>query len=321
MIIVTGGAGFIGSNLIKGLNEIGEEDILVVDNLANAQKHLNLNGVLVADFVDKSEFLRLLPTLSGVKAVFHQGACSSTTETDGEYMMRNNYQFSKVIFHHCLEQQIPFYYASSASVYGDGEQGFTEERASEYPLNVYAFSKFMFDNYVLRQLPSRQHPPVVGLRYFNVYGYQENHKGNMASVIFHFYNQIRDGGVMRLFEGSEDFQRDFVFVEDVVRVNLHFFRNPQSGIYNCGTGVARSFLDIARIIQDVEPQEARIESIPFPDHLKGKYQKYTQANLDALRSSGYTHKFASLEEGVKKYYQRLKSHQGYFTTSFKFNEG
>ncbi len=193
MIIVTGGAGFIGSNLVKGLNELGYEDILVVDNLANASKHLNLNGVFISDFLDKQDFLKVLSSLDNVEAIFHQGACSSTTETDGEYMMRNNYQFSKVIFHHCLDQKIPFYYASSASVYGNGDNGFTEKRENEYPLNVYAFSKFMFDQYVLRHLQSGPiNSPVVGLRYFNVYGYQENHKGSMASVIFHFYYQLRE---------------------------------------------------------------------------------------------------------------------------------
>ena len=318
MIIVTGGAGFIGSNLVKGLNELGHEDILVVDNLANASKHLNLNGVFISDFVDKQDFLKMLPTLNNVEAIFHQGACSSTTETDGEYMMRNNYQFSKAIFHHCVEQQLPFYYASSASVYGNGDNGFAEERENEYPLNVYAFSKFMFDQYVLQQLKARSpQSPVVGLRYFNVYGYQENHKGSMASVIFHFYNQLREGGKMRLFEGSEDFRRDFIFVEDVVRVNLHFFQNPETGIYNCGTGESRSFLDIAKIIQGLEAESTEIEFIPFPDHLQGKYQTFTEANLQALRQAGYQNPFTSLEYGVRKYYQRLQSHEGYFTTSFQ----
>ncbi|MEM9675022.1 MAG: ADP-glyceromanno-heptose 6-epimerase [Bacteroidota bacterium] len=319
MIIVTGGAGFIGSNLVKGLNELGYEDILVVDNLANASKHLNLNGVFISDFLDKQDFLKVLSSLDNVEAIFHQGACSSTTETDGEYMMRNNYQFSKVIFHHCLDQKIPFYYASSASVYGNGDNGFTEKRENEYPLNVYAFSKFMFDQYVLRHLQSGPiNSPVVGLRYFNVYGYQENHKGSMASVIFHFYNQLREGGKMRLFEGSEEFRRDFIFVEDVVRVNMYFFQHPQTGIYNCGTGEARSFLDIARTMQTLALEEAAIEFIPFPDHLKGKYQTFTQANLQALRKSGYSHPFVSLEEGVKRYYDRLQSHRGYFTNSLTF---
>lgn len=311
MVIVTGGAGFIGSNLIRGLNQIGIEDILVVDNLANAQKHLNLNRLFITDFIDKQTFLQKLPGLSGVKTIFHQGACSSTTETDGVYMMNNNYEFSKTLLHHCLNQHIDFLYASSASVYGNGVQGFSEDRTCEYPLNVYAFSKFMFDNYV-RNIFRKRKPDsqVLGLRYFNVYGYQENHKGSMASVIFHFYNQIQAGGKMKLFEGSGNFLRDFIFIDDVVKVNQHFYDNKQSGIFNCGTGQAQSFMDIANIIQGLELQ-AEIELIPFPDHLKGKYQTFTQADLSHIRQTGYQNKFTSLERGVTQYYQKLKESRGY----------
>lgn len=312
MIIVTGGAGFIGSNIIRGLNEKGIEDILVVDNLANAQKHLNLNRLFITDFINKQEFLQRLPYLTGVKTIFHQGACSSTTETDGVYMMNNNYEFSKKLLHHCLEKNIDFLYASSASVYGNGEQGFREERDCEYPLNVYAFSKFMFDNYVRNIFRKKEfEAQVLGLRYFNVYGYQENHKGSMASVIFHFYKQIREGGKMKLFEGSEEFLRDFIFVEDAVKVNLHFFENRHNGIYNCGTGEARSFMDIAKTIQRQEPH-AEVELIPFPDHLKGKYQTFTQADLTNLRQSGYQQNFTCLEDGVTQYYQVLKESGGFF---------
>lgn len=312
MIIVTGGAGFIGSNIVKGLNERGIEDILVVDNLANAQKHLNLNRLFITDFIDKQEFLQKLPVLKGIKTIFHQGACSSTTETDGIYMMRNNYEFSKILLHYCLDHQINFLYASSASVYGNGDEGFREERACEYPLNVYAFSKFMFDNYV-RHIFRRNtaDTQILGLRYFNVYGYQENHKGSMASVIFHFYNQMQAGGRMKLFEGSDNFLRDFVFVDDVVKVNMHFYENQQSGIFNCGTGQARSFMDIARILQTIEPH-AEVEAVPFPDHLKGKYQTFTQADLTQLRQAGYQHEFTSLEKGVAQYYPQLKENGGYF---------
>ena len=311
MIIVTGGAGFIGSNIIRGLNERGREDILVVDNLENADKHRNLNTLYIADFVDKREFLERLPRLNEVETIFHQGACSSTTETDGRYMMNNNYQFSKTLLHHCLEHRINYLYASSASVYGNGDAGFREERACEYPLNVYAFSKFMFDNYV-RQIQQQHRPAsqVLGLRYFNVYGYQEHHKGSMASVVYHFYRQLQEGNHMKLFEGSEEFRRDFIFVEDVVDVNLHFYEHGQSGIYNCGTGQARSFTDIARVIQTLEP-EAEIETIPFPDHLKGKYQTFTQADAHRLREAGYRAPFTTLEEGVKQYYQGLQQHGGW----------
>ena len=311
MIIVTGGAGFIGSNIVRALNEQGREDILVVDNLENAEKHRNLNSLFITDFVDKREFPELLPTLGKVDTIFHQGACSSTTETDGRYMMTNNYAFSKTLLHHCLEHNIAFLYASSASVYGNGEHGFREERASEYPLNIYAFSKFMFDNYV-RRIRQQYHPSsqILGLRYFNVYGYQENHKGSMASVVYHFYRQLQEGNPMKLFEGSQDFRRDFIFIKDVVDVNMYFYGSGQSGIYNCGTGHARSFTDIARIIQTVEP-EAQIESIPFPDHLKGKYQTFTQADSHNLREAGYRTPFTSLEDGVTQYYQALQKNGGW----------
>ena len=311
MIIVTGGAGFIGSNIIKALNERGREDILVVDNLENAEKHRNLNTLFIADFVDKREFLELLPKLGKVKTIFHQGACSSTTETDGVYMMNNNYRFSKTLLHHCLEHQVALLYASSASVYGNGENGFREERACEYPLNVYAFSKFMFDNYV-RRIRQQYNPAtqIVGLRYFNVYGYQENHKGSMASVVYHFYRQLQEGSAMKLFDGSEDFRRDFIFIKDVVDVNMHFYERGTSGIYNCGTGLARSFADIARIIQKLEPT-ATIEAIPFPDHLLGKYQTYTQADSHNLREAGYRVPFTSLEDGVITYYRMLQQHGGW----------
>ncbi len=317
MIIVTGGAGFIGSNIVRALNARGHEDILVVDNLDKSEKHRNLNALFIADFIDKRAFLEQLPRLSKVETIFHQGACSSTTETDGRYMMENNYAFSKHLLHHCLDQKTNFLYASSASVYGNGEGGagtsaFSEQRANENPLNVYAFSKFMFDNYVRRlwetTKPASQ---VLGLRYFNAYGYQENHKGSMASVVYHFYRQLQEGNTMKLFAGSEDFRRDFIFIKDVVDVNMYFYDNGKSGIYNCGTGQARSFTDIARIIQRLEP-EARIETIPFPDHLRGKYQTYTQADSHQLREAGYRPPFTSLEEGVTTYYRMLKEQGGLF---------
>ena len=317
MIIVTGGAGFIGSNIVRALNERGHEDILVVDNLDKSEKHRNLNALFIADFIDKRAFFEQLPWLPNVETIFHQGACSSTTETDGRYMMENNYAFSKHLLHHCLDRKIDFLYASSASVYGNGEgsegaAAFREERKNENPLNVYAFSKFMFDNYVRRwwetNKPTTQ---VLGLRYFNAYGYQENHKGSMASVVYHFYRQLQEGNTMKLFEGSENFRRDFIFIKDVVDVNMYFYDNRQSGIYNCGTGQARSFADIARIIQRLEP-DAKVETIPFPDHLRGKYQTYTQADSHNLREAGYRAPFTSLEEGVTTYYRMLKEQGGLF---------
>lgn len=309
MIVVTGGAGFIGSNIIKGLNKQGIDDIIVVDNLSNSQKHLNLNSLNITDYLDKEELILNLQKIKNVKTIFHQGACSSTTESDGKYMMKNNYEYSKQLLHYAMEKNIDFLYASSASVYGDGHKGFREDRAYEYPLNVYAFSKFAFDNYV-RPFLSIAQSQILGLRYFNVYGYQENHKGSMASVGFHMFNQLQTENKMKLFEGSENFRRDFVFVEDVVDVNLFFYEKKLNGIFNCGTGKARSFLDIATTLRKVH-NGGEIEYIPFPEHLKGKYQAFTQADLNNLRAIGYTKEFHSLEQGLEKYYNNLSKTGGY----------
>ena len=310
MIVVTGGAGFIGSNIVKGLNEAGEEDIIVVDNLSNAEKHLNLNSLSIADYIDKDEFLQKLNKFQNVSAIFHQGACSSTTEQDGKYMMSNNYEYSKTLLNYCLENSIDFLYASSASVYGNGKAGFVEKREAEYPLNVYGFSKFAFDNYVRRVLPQVK-SQVLGLRYFNVYGPQENHKGRMASVAFHLFNQLQETGKMKLFEGSRSFRRDFIHVADTVKINLHFYESKTSGIFNAGTGKARSFEDIATTLQNLHGS-GEIESIPFPEDLRGKYQEFTEAGLDKLRAAGYSSEFMSLEEGVQQYYEQLSATDGRF---------
>ena len=305
MIVVTGGAGFIGSNLVRGLNEAGEESILVVDNLSNAKKHLNLNRLSFLDFMDKDDFLRDLCRIPNVRTIFHQGACSSTTEQDGKYMMKNNYEYSKILLNHCLKKKINFLYASSAAVYGNGDNGFKEDLKAEYPLNVYGFSKFAFDNYVRRVLPEAE-IQILGLRYFNVYGPQENHKGRMASVAFHLFNQIHDSGKMRLFKGSEEFLRDFIHVADAIKINMHFYQTKSSGIFNAGTGKARSFTDIARTMKN-KHGSGEIENIPFPEDLGGKYQKFTEAKLDNLRAAGYSQDFMSLEEGVEQYYDQLSA--------------
>ena len=310
MIVVTGGAGFIGSNILKGLNDAGEENILVVDNLRNAQKHLNLNRLTFTDFMDKDDFLASMHKITNVNAVFHQGACSSTTEQDGKYMMANNYEYSKTLLNNCLEKKIDFIYSSSAAVYGNGANGFSEETKAEYPLNVYGFSKFAFDNYVRRILPKAE-IQILGLRYFNVYGPQENHKGRMASVVFHLFNQLQDSGKMRLFEGSEKFCRDFIHVTDAVKINLYFYQTKTRGIFNAGTGKSRSFTDIARAIQDIHGS-GQIEYIPFPEDLLGKYQKFTEADLKNLRQAGYVEDFMSLEEGVNQYFHLLSSSDGLY---------
>ena len=308
MIAVTGGAGFIGSNIIKGLNDAGEAEILVVDNLSNGEKHLNLNSLSIADYIDKNDYLSNLDKLQNVSTVFHQGACSSTTEQDGKYMMFNNYEYSKILLNYCLKNKINFIYASSAAVYGNGEKGFIEERESEYPLNVYGFSKFAFDNYVRRILPKAE-SQVMGLRYFNVYGPQENHKGRMASVAFHLFHQLQETGKMKLFEGSAGFNRDFIHVADTVKINLHFYESKTSGIFNAGTGKTRSFEDIATTLQHLHGS-GELENIPFPKDLLGKYQELTEAGLNILRSAGFTEEFMSLEEGVRQYYQQLSDTDG-----------
>ena len=308
MIVVTGGAGFIGSNIVKGLNEAGEEEIIVVDNLSNAEKHLNLNSLSIADYIDKDVFIENLSNFQNLRTIFHQGACSSTTEQDGKYMMSNNYEYSKTLLNHSLENKIDFLYASSASVYGSGKVGFYEKREAEYPLNVYGFSKFAFDNYVRRLIPQAK-SQVLGLRYFNVYGPQENHKGRMASVAFHLYYQLQEKGKMRLFEGSRNFRRDFIHVDDTVKINLHFFESKTSGIFNAGTGKARSFEDIATVIKSLNGS-GEIESIPFPEDLRGKYQEFTEAGLENLRAAGYEQEFMSIEEGMQQYFAKLSNTDG-----------
>ncbi|MEY8195267.1 MAG: ADP-glyceromanno-heptose 6-epimerase, partial [Cycloclasticus sp.] len=242
MIIVTGGAGFIGSNIVMGLNAKGINDILVVDDLSDGTKFKNLVNAQIADYMDKDQFLAKVEAggFAGVaiEALFHEGACSSTTEWDGKFMMENNYEYSKTLLHFCQAQSIPFIYASSASVYGGGSV-FKEELSNEAPLNVYGYSKFLFDQYVRGQTLSSQ---VIGLRYFNVYGPREQHKGSMASVAFHLNNQLLEKGDIKLFAGCDGYAdgeqlRDFVYVDDVVAVNLWFLDNPEvSGIFNLGTG-------------------------------------------------------------------------------------
>lgn len=313
MIIVTGGAGFIGSNIVRGLNNFGIDDIIVIDDLKNASKHKNLNRIKFKDYIDKDNSIDFITkNLGEIEAIFHQGACSNTMETDGNYMMKNNYETSKNILHLCLENKIRLFYASSASVYGNGERGFVEKEENEYPLNVYAFSKYQFDRYVNILFKEKKiNSQVVGLRYFNVYGPQENHKGKMASVAFHLFSQIKSGENMKIFEGSENFLRDFIYIDDVVSVNNFFFENEKiSGIFNCGTGVGESFLEIAKALKEIYTK-SNIEYIPFPEALKGKYQKFTQADLTNLRNVGYSKSFLNVNSGVKKYAKILEESDGY----------
>ncbi|KMK50622.1 ADP-L-glycero-D-manno-heptose-6-epimerase [[Actinobacillus] muris] len=302
MIIVTGGAGFIGSNIVKALNEQGYRDILVVDNLKNGEKFINLVDLDIADYCDKEDFIASIiagDDFGRIDAVFHQGACSATTEWDGKYMMQNNYEYSKELLHFCLDRHIPFFYASSAATYGGCSDNFIEKREFESPLNVYGYSKFLFDEYVRKMLPEAA-SPVCGFKYFNVYGPREQHKGSMASVAFHLNNQILNGENPKLFAGSETFLRDFVYVEDVAKVNLWAWQHKVSGIFNLGTGNAESFRAVAEAVIDFH-QKGEIETIPFPDHLKSRYQTFTQADLTKLREAGYQDPFKTVAEGTKAY--------------------
>jgi len=314
MIIVTGAAGFIGSNIVAGLNARGVRDILLVDDLTHGQKCLNLADLDFSDYLEYDDLLARVERgeeLGEVEAVFHQGACSETTEWDGRYVMDRNYRYSKSLYDWCVARGVPFIYASSASVYGMGPD-FVERRAAERPLNMYAFSKFAFDQHV-RATASRVDSQVAGLRYFNVYGPREQHKGKMASVAWHFSRQVAESGECRLFEGCDGYgdgeqRRDFIYVADCVAVNLWLLDHPEvSGIFNCGTGRSQTFNDVADAVIDWHGQGAK-RYIEFPESLVGRYQSYTQADMSALRAAGYDGEFKSVHEGVAAYMDALGEH-------------
>ena len=322
--VVTGAAGFIGSNLVKALNRRGENNILAVDELKPADKFANLVDCEIADFLEKDAFLERL--IAGdfdeaVGAVFHQGACTDTTESDGRYMMQNNYRYSAQLVNYCQDEDVPFIYASSAAIYGAGKV-FKEARENEAPLNIYGYSKFLFDQMVRRRLDGHS-AQIAGLRYFNVYGPRERHKGRMASVALHFFDEFRATGKVNLFHGSGGYtdgeqRRDFVSVEDVVKVNLFFLDHAgKSGIFNVGTGTSQTFNEVAvatvnacrkrtptLTLKQMQSQDI-IHYIPFPESLQGKYQNFTQADISALRGAGYEEPFLNVEQGVARYVECL----------------
>lgn len=325
-VVVTGAAGFIGSNIVKGLNARGIDDIIAVDDLTQGDKFRNLADLRIADYVDADLFYDLFAEggFGKVEAVFHEGACSDTMETDGKYMMDNNYTLSCGLFNACRQRGVRLLYASSAATYG-GSETFRESPEFEKPLNVYGYSKLLFDQRMRRELGAQFQDAthqVAGFRYFNVYGPREQHKGRMASVAFHQFNQFRIEGKVKLFGeyggyGAGEQQRDFVFIDDVVAVNLWFFDHPQkSGLFNLGTGRAQPFNDVAlatvNALSGSNPldlagavAQGLIDYVPFPDALRGKYQCYTQADLTALRAAGCDHAFKDVKSGVSAYMQSL----------------
>ena len=328
-IVVTGAAGFIGSNIVKGLNSRGIDNIIAVDDLTEGDKFRNLADLQIADYVDADDFYDLFAkgAFGQVEAVFHEGACSDTMELDGKYMMDNNYTLSCELFQSCQAQSTRLLYASSAATYG-GSDTFSESPEFEKPLNVYGYSKLLFDQRLRREIGQRfenASAQVAGFRYFNVYGPREQHKGRMASVAFHQFNQYQAEGKVKLFGqyggyGAGGHMRDFVFIDDVVAVNLWFLDHPEkSGIFNLGTGCAQPFNDVAMAVvntlragqneaslsHDEAARGGLIDYIDFPAALFGKYQSYTQADLRTLRAAGCGHAFADVQTGVAAYMQWL----------------
>jgi ADP-L-glycero-D-manno-heptose 6-epimerase len=325
-VVVTGAAGFIGSNIVKGLNARGIDNIIAVDDLTEGDKFRNLADLQIEDYIDADEFYGAFAdgAFGKVEAVFHEGACSDTMETDGKYMMDNNYGISCALFESCQQRGSRLLYASSAATYG-GSDTFRETPEFERPLNVYGYSKLLFDQRMRRECGKdfkRAKRQVAGFRYFNVYGPREQHKGRMASVAFHQFNQFRAEGKVKLFGeyggyGPGEQKRDFVFIDDVVAVNLWFFDHPEkAGIFNLGTGRAQPFNDVATAVVNalsgLQPMNTGgaaaaglIEYVPFPDALRGKYQCYTQADLRALRAAGCDHVFADVQTGVASYMAAL----------------
>jgi len=312
MLIVTGGAGFIGSNVVRGLNAAGHHDIVVVDDLSDGHKFSNIVDCSIIDYWDKREFFERLENLKEApEAILHQGACAVTTEWDGRYMLAENYQYSVDLFQYCTRNEVPLIYASSAAIYGANTTFDENDPSVERPLNVYGYSKLLFDRYVRNHMNAAG-AQVVGLRYFNVYGPNEAHKGSMASVVWHLSRELEQTGELRLFEGSHGYgdgeqRRDFIYVDDVVNIVLWFLAHRDvSGIFNVGTGASASFNDLANAVIDYFGK-GELRYIPFPDRLETSYQSFTEADIGTLRDAGYTAPFDDIRAGVRKYLDALKS--------------
>ena len=314
MIIVTGCNGFIGSNLVSQLNKMNLKNIIGVDDLSKKENLNNIAHCEMENLLDIEEFenkyLDSTKSFSEITQIFHQGACSNTMEWDGEYMMKNNYTFSKKLYEFAENNSAAFIYASSASVYGNGKE-FEEKKENENPINLYAFSKYLFDQ-LIRQKIKESKIQIVGMRYFNVYGPNEAHKGHMASVAYHLHQQLEKGAEVKLFEGSDGYEageqrRDFVYVDDVIKVNLWFMKNPEiSGIFNVGTGKSQTFNEVANAVIDYHGKGS-IQYIPFPEELVGSYQSFTEADINKLRQAGYKEDFLEVQSGVQLYLEKLSN--------------
>lgn len=315
MIVVTGGAGFIGSCIVRMLNDLGMEDIIIVDHICKTDKWMNMRNKKYLEYINRDEFLQRIHEFDGeITHIIHMGACSATTERDFDFLYKNNFEYTKQLWNYCAEQDISFIYASSAATYGDGSNGFDDMTDIKLlrPLNGYGYSKQLFDLWVKKELLAGNKAPKqhVGFKFFNVYGPNEYFKGSMASVIFHTFNDVNATGKKGLFKSyKEEYAdggqlRDFVYVKDICKVVRFMMENPQiSGLFNLGTGIARSFYDLAVATFKAMGVEPNIEFIDMPEGLRDKYQYYTQANMKKLRSEGYMSTFYSLEDGVTDYVQ------------------
>lgn len=310
-IVVTGGAGFIGSSIVRTLNDLGKTDIIIVDNISSTNKWMNLRNKKYLEYIHKSKFLEKIHNIENIDVVIHMGAQSSTTEKNFDYLWENNFEYSKFLWDFCAKKNISFIYASSAATYGDGKDGFDDnvdiDRLS--PLNAYGYSKHLFDLWVKHQanIFPRQY---VGLKFFNVYGPNEYNKGSMASMVYHGYNQIKTDGEIRLFKSYKyDYpnggqMRDFIYVKDICNVIMWFLKHKDvSGLFNIGTGNARSFEDLAKVIFNTLNMKTNIKYIDMPENIRNKYQYFTKAEIEKLKKVGCNIKFKDIEEGVQDYVQ------------------